>query len=63
MEKLLLKIGNIIGKGRLFKILSKLSPMYRSTGGKIMEVSNNLQYVKIKLLSSFTRLFTKPCII
>ena len=49
MEKLLTKIAGIVGKGRLFKILFNLSPMYRRTGGRLIEVSENLQYVKIKL--------------
>lgn len=49
MRKFLLKIGNIIGKGRLFKILFNISPMYRSTGGRLMEVNDTFQYVKLKL--------------
>jgi len=49
MDKLFLKVSNIIGKGRLFKILFNISPMYRRSGGRIMEVNDNLQYVKIKL--------------
>ena len=49
MEKLFNKISSIIGKGRLFKLLFNLSPMYRRTGGRLMEVSDDLKYVKIKL--------------
>ena len=43
------KLSAFIGKGRLFKILFNLSPMYRRTGGRLIEVSNDLQHVKIKL--------------
>ena len=49
MEKLFNKISGIIGKGRLFKVLFNLSPMYRRTGGRLIEVSDDLTYVKIKL--------------
>ncbi|GJM31868.1 MAG: hypothetical protein DHS20C18_08690 [Saprospiraceae bacterium] len=49
MGKLFNKISSIIGRGRLFKILFNLSPMYRRTGGRLIEVSDDLKYVKIKL--------------
>ncbi len=49
MEKLFNILSGIIGKGRLFKILFNLSPMYRRTGGRLIEVSDDLTYVKIKL--------------
>jgi len=49
MGKLFSKISKIIGKGRLFKFLFNISPMYRSTGGRLMKVSDDLKYVKLKL--------------
>lgn len=49
MEKLIDKLSKIMGKGRLFKLLFNLSPMYRRTGGRLMKVSDDLRYVKIKL--------------
>lgn len=49
METLFNKISSVIGKGRLFKILFNLSPMYRRTGGRLIEVSDDLKFVKIKL--------------
>lgn len=49
MEKLFNKISGIIGKGRLIKVLFNLFPMYRRTGGRLIEVSDDLTYVKIKL--------------
>ena len=53
MEKLFNKISGIIGKGRLFKILFNLSPMYRRTGGRLIEVSDDLKYVKIRLALNY----------
>mgnify|MGYP001182513416 CR=1 FL=1 len=56
MRHLFLKIWKnkflikLFGKGRLFRFLFNLSPMYRNTGGRLIEVSDNLHYVKIKLL-------------
>ena len=49
MYTFLTKLGKIIGNGRLVRIIFNYSPMYRRTGGRLMEVSNDLQYVKIKL--------------
>lgn len=49
MEKLFDRISGLIGKGRLFKILFNLSPMYRRTGGRLIAVSDDLKFVKIKL--------------
>ncbi len=49
MEKLVNALSNLVGKGRTFKLLFNLSPMYRSTGGRIMEVSDDLRYVKLRL--------------
>ncbi len=49
MEKIFNNISRVIGKGRLFKLLFNLSPMYRRTGGRLLKVSDDLKYVKIKL--------------
>lgn len=53
MEKLFNTISSVIGKGRLFRILFNLSPMYRRTGGRLVEVSDDLKYVKVKLALSY----------
>lgn len=45
-----------LGIDRAFKTLFNLSPMYRSTGGKIIECSDNLKKIRIRLKLSF---FTK----
>ncbi len=49
MYTFLTRLGKIIGNGRLVRIIFNYSPMYRRSGGRLMEVSNDLQYVKIKL--------------
>jgi hypothetical protein len=49
VSKFIDKVASITGKGRLFKILFNLSPVYRRTGGRLMKVTNDLKYVKIKL--------------
>jgi len=49
MELIINKISQIIGKGRMFKFLFNISPMYRRTGGRLVEVSDNLHFVKVKL--------------
>lgn len=49
MQSIINFLQKILGKGRAFKFLFNISPMYRSTGGRLLEVSDNLQYVKIKL--------------
>lgn len=49
MKKLFERISGLIGKGRMFKILFNLSPMYRRTGGRLIAVSDDLKFVKIKL--------------
>jgi len=49
MEKILRRIANIVGTGRLFKFLFNISPMYRRSGGRIVAATNSLNYVKIKL--------------
>lgn len=46
MLKLLFKL---FGKGKTFKLLFNISPMYRSTGGRLIDVSNDLQRVMVKL--------------
>lgn len=42
-------IGRKIGMGKAFKFFFNLSPMYRSTGGRIVSASENLDHIKIKL--------------
>ena len=49
LKKAFTKIGQIIGRGRAFKYLFNLAPMFRRTGGRIIEVSEDLQYVKLRL--------------
>lgn len=49
IQKMFSKLAPIFGKGRLFKWLFNVSPMYRSTGGRIVAVSDDFKYVKIKL--------------
>ena len=39
----------ILGKGAAFKLLFNISPMYRRTGGRLLEVSDDLKFVKLKL--------------
>lgn len=39
----------LLGKGFAFKLLFNISPMYRRTGGRLIEVSDDLKFVKIKL--------------
>ncbi len=39
----------MIGRGRAFKYLFNLAPMFRRTGGRIIEVSEDLKYVKVRL--------------
>lgn len=46
IQSLLIKL---LGTAGAFKLLFNLSPMYRSTGGRIVKVSEDLKYVKIKL--------------
>lgn len=45
-----------LGMDRAFKKLFNLSPMYRSTGGKIVECKDNLKKIRIRLKLNF---FTK----
>ena len=47
------KLSNLLGRGRVFKLLFNVSPMYRRTGGRLLEVSNDLMYVKIKLALNY----------
>ena len=39
-------IGSKIGMGRAFKFFFNISPMYRSTGGRIVSASDNLDDIK-----------------
>jgi hypothetical protein len=49
VEKLVVIGASLFGAGRIFKIFFNLSPMYRRTGGRLVNVSDDLKYVKIKL--------------
>lgn len=49
MKGIFKRLTNAIGKGKLLKLFFNLSPMYRSTGGRIMEMSDDFHYVKLKL--------------
>lgn len=49
MERLVKTLSKWIGKGRMFKVLFNLSPMYRRTGGRLVEVSDDLKYVRVRL--------------
>ncbi|MCJ8291879.1 MAG: DUF4442 domain-containing protein [Crocinitomicaceae bacterium] len=42
-------VGRKIGTGRAFKFFFNISPMYRRSGGRIVEASENLEYIKIKI--------------
>ncbi len=49
MKKLFKFTSGILGQGRLFKFLFNISPMYRRTGGRLITVSDDLKFVKIKI--------------
>ncbi|MGL1889640.1 MAG: DUF4442 domain-containing protein [Reichenbachiella sp.] len=49
MIKFLLKVGSVVGMGRIFKFMFNIAPMYRGTGAKVVEVSDDLHYFKIRL--------------
>ena len=49
MKKILLLISRFIGKGRVFKIVFNLSPMYRRSGGRIVKATDDFKSVRIKL--------------
>ena len=49
MEKLINKVSKFVGRGRMFKFLFNISPMYRRTGGRLLEVSEDLKCVRLKL--------------
>ncbi|MEO9966206.1 MAG: DUF4442 domain-containing protein [Reichenbachiella sp.] len=49
MEKLLHKIGGVVGKGRVFKLMFNLFPGFRRTGARMLEASDDFHYAKIKL--------------
>lgn len=52
-KKLIDVLSRLIGKGRVFKFLFNISPMYRGTGAKIVHVNTDLQFVRIKLRLNF----------
>jgi len=43
------KLADIFGKGKMLKWFFNISPMYRSTGGRIVTANDDLKYIKIKL--------------
>lgn len=49
MKVILNNLAEKIGKGKLMKLFFNLSPMYRRTGGRVMKISEDFKYVKIKL--------------
>lgn len=49
MKKLFKFSSGIVGRGRLFKFLFNISPMYRRTGGRLITVSDDLKFVTIKI--------------
>lgn len=49
MEKLFNILSSVLDRGQVFKLLFNISPMYRSTGGRLVRVSNDLMHIKIKL--------------
>jgi hypothetical protein len=42
-------VGRKIGTGRAFKFFFNISPMYRRSGGRIVNASENLEFIKIKI--------------
>lgn len=49
MEKLLYRLGDIIGRGRVFKLMFNLFPGFRRTGARMIDASDDFHYAKIKL--------------
>lgn len=49
MEKLLHRLGDVFGKGRIFKLMFNLFPGFRRTGARMLEASDDFHYAKIKL--------------
>ncbi|MEP2024000.1 MAG: DUF4442 domain-containing protein [Reichenbachiella sp.] len=49
MEKLLYRLGDIFGRGRVFKLMFNLFPGFRRTGARMIEASDDFHYAKIKL--------------
>ncbi|WP_420579677.1 DUF4442 domain-containing protein [Reichenbachiella sp.] len=49
MEKLLYLLGDILGRGRVFKLGFNLFPGFRRTGARMIEASDDFYYTKIKL--------------
>ena len=49
MEKLLYILGDILGRGRVFKFGFNLFPGFRRTGARMIEASDDFHYAKIKL--------------
>ena len=53
MEKLLDKMGSVFGRGRVFKWMFNLFPVFRRTGARVLETSDDFYYAKIKLPLSY----------
>lgn len=49
MEKTLHRLGEIFGKGRIFKLMFNIFPGFRRTGARMIKASDDLHYAKIKL--------------
>lgn len=49
MQKIISFLSSLFGKERALKYLFNMSPMYRGTGARLLEVRDNYQYVKLKL--------------
>ena len=49
MEKLLHRLGDVFGRGRIFKLMFNLFPGFRRTGARMLEASDDFHYAKIKL--------------
>ncbi|SMD37103.1 protein of unknown function [Reichenbachiella faecimaris] len=49
MEKLAHRLGDIFGRGRVFKLMFNLFPGFRRTGARMIEASDDFHYTKIKL--------------
>lgn len=42
-------LAKVFGPGKTMKLIFNLWPMYRSTGGRVIKVTDDFKYVKIKL--------------
>ncbi|MEO9804157.1 MAG: DUF4442 domain-containing protein [Reichenbachiella sp.] len=49
IERMLHRVGRVIGKGRVFKLMFNIFPGFRRTGAKMIKASDDFHYAKIKL--------------